>query len=235
MSPFCARLIPIHSAQPAAAAPRRRPGAPRCARPSSSKYSSWRPIMYAAVARSSRSRPPAAPAGRPPTAPHGRRSMPAGRTARGPVRPRRWRALSGAIIVPLGARPARSRVWSGHGALGPPSARASSRTTRRSCSPRAARAARSRSTCPAGESLQDHEVHERAYLTVVDGEVEVDAGETVSAGAGLAVRVRAQGAPRGPRDLRRPPAARARPVARRRAPGQPRLTVRPPAAALAPG
>ena len=37
---------------------------------------------------------------------------------------------------------------------------------------------------PAGEKLQDHEVHERAYLTVVDGEVEVDAGETVSAGPG---------------------------------------------------
>jgi quercetin dioxygenase-like cupin family protein len=37
---------------------------------------------------------------------------------------------------------------------------------------------------PAGESLNDHEVHERAYLTVVDGEVEVEAVETVSAGAG---------------------------------------------------
>jgi quercetin dioxygenase-like cupin family protein len=37
---------------------------------------------------------------------------------------------------------------------------------------------------PAGESLQDHEVHERAYLTVVEGEVEVEASETVSAGAG---------------------------------------------------
>ena len=39
---------------------------------------------------------------------------------------------------------------------------------------------------PAGDSLQDHEVHERAYLTVVDGEVEVEvaAGETVTAGAG---------------------------------------------------
>ena len=36
----------------------------------------------------------------------------------------------------------------------------------------------------AGEQLQDHEVHERAYLTVVDGEVEVAAGETVSAGPG---------------------------------------------------
>jgi quercetin dioxygenase-like cupin family protein len=37
---------------------------------------------------------------------------------------------------------------------------------------------------PAGEQLQDHEVHERAYLTVVDGEVEVEAGETVSGGSG---------------------------------------------------
>ena len=37
---------------------------------------------------------------------------------------------------------------------------------------------------PAGEQLQDHEVHERAYLTVVAGEVEVEAGETVSGGPG---------------------------------------------------
>ena len=37
---------------------------------------------------------------------------------------------------------------------------------------------------PAGEELQDHEVHERAYLTVVDGEVEVEAGETLSGGPG---------------------------------------------------
>jgi quercetin dioxygenase-like cupin family protein len=37
---------------------------------------------------------------------------------------------------------------------------------------------------PAGEKLQDHEVHERAYLTVVEGEVDVDAGGTVSAGSG---------------------------------------------------
>ncbi|HVY96169.1 MAG TPA: cupin domain-containing protein [Solirubrobacterales bacterium] len=39
---------------------------------------------------------------------------------------------------------------------------------------------------PAGEELQEHEVHERARVAVVDGEVEVtpDAGATVSAGAG---------------------------------------------------
>ena len=37
---------------------------------------------------------------------------------------------------------------------------------------------------PAGEKLQDHEVHERAYLTVVDGEVSVQAGDTVTGGAG---------------------------------------------------
>ncbi len=40
---------------------------------------------------------------------------------------------------------------------------------------------------PAGEALQEHEVHERAYLVVVDGEVEVsDGGDTVTGGAGLA-------------------------------------------------
>jgi quercetin dioxygenase-like cupin family protein len=39
---------------------------------------------------------------------------------------------------------------------------------------------------PAGEELSDHQVHERAYLVVVSGEVEiVDAGESVSGGAGL--------------------------------------------------
>ena len=41
---------------------------------------------------------------------------------------------------------------------------------------------------PAGEELQEHEVHERTYLVVVDGEVEVstDGGTGVSGGAGLA-------------------------------------------------
>ena len=39
---------------------------------------------------------------------------------------------------------------------------------------------------PAGEELQEHEVHERAYLVVVDGEVELlDAGPAVRGGAGL--------------------------------------------------
>jgi quercetin dioxygenase-like cupin family protein len=39
---------------------------------------------------------------------------------------------------------------------------------------------------PAGEELQEHEVHERARLVVIEGEVEVatPAGETVSAAAG---------------------------------------------------
>jgi quercetin dioxygenase-like cupin family protein len=35
---------------------------------------------------------------------------------------------------------------------------------------------------PAGESLQDHQVHERAYVVVVDGEVELGG---VTGGAGL--------------------------------------------------
>jgi len=38
---------------------------------------------------------------------------------------------------------------------------------------------------PAGEELQDHEVHERAHVVVIAGDVEVDgSGEVVSAGAG---------------------------------------------------
>ena len=49
-----------------------------------------------------------------------------------------------------------------------------SRTNPRCCTPPAARRARSRSQLPAGEELQEHEVHERAYLVVIDGEVEVE-------------------------------------------------------------
>jgi len=38
---------------------------------------------------------------------------------------------------------------------------------------------------PAGESLQEHQVHERAWLVVVDGEIEIDAdGGTQECGAG---------------------------------------------------
>jgi len=39
---------------------------------------------------------------------------------------------------------------------------------------------------PAGEELQEHQVHERAYLFVVDGEVELSKdGRTVTGGPGL--------------------------------------------------
>jgi quercetin dioxygenase-like cupin family protein len=39
---------------------------------------------------------------------------------------------------------------------------------------------------PAGEALQDHQVHERAHLIVVDGEVVIERdGETIVAGPGL--------------------------------------------------
>ena len=39
---------------------------------------------------------------------------------------------------------------------------------------------------PAGEELQEHEVHERAYVIVVDGEVEIsDASSSVTGGPGL--------------------------------------------------
>lgn len=42
---------------------------------------------------------------------------------------------------------------------------------------------------PAGESLQDHQVHERAWATVIDGEVQITttAGERASGGAGVMV------------------------------------------------
>jgi quercetin dioxygenase-like cupin family protein len=39
---------------------------------------------------------------------------------------------------------------------------------------------------PAGELLQEHQVHERAYLVVAGGEVEIeDGGDTRSGGPGL--------------------------------------------------
>ena len=39
---------------------------------------------------------------------------------------------------------------------------------------------------PAGEELQEHQVHERAYLFVADGEIEVSKdGRAVRGGAGL--------------------------------------------------
>jgi quercetin dioxygenase-like cupin family protein len=39
---------------------------------------------------------------------------------------------------------------------------------------------------PAGESLQEHQTHERAYLIVADGEIEIGDGEsTVRGGPGL--------------------------------------------------
>jgi quercetin dioxygenase-like cupin family protein len=39
---------------------------------------------------------------------------------------------------------------------------------------------------PAGEELQEHQVHERTYLLVADGEIEVaQDGQTVTGGAGF--------------------------------------------------
>jgi redox-sensitive bicupin YhaK (pirin superfamily) len=40
---------------------------------------------------------------------------------------------------------------------------------------------------PAGEALQEHQVHERAWLVVVDGAIEIvePGGNTTSGGAGL--------------------------------------------------
>jgi len=35
---------------------------------------------------------------------------------------------------------------------------------------------------PAGEALQDHQVHERAWIIVVDGEVEIESGDGAMTG-----------------------------------------------------
>jgi quercetin dioxygenase-like cupin family protein len=42
---------------------------------------------------------------------------------------------------------------------------------------------------PAGESLDDHQVHERAWVTVLDGEIEITTtkGESISGGSGLLI------------------------------------------------
>lgn len=42
---------------------------------------------------------------------------------------------------------------------------------------------------PAGESLDDHQVHERAWVTVLDGEVEITTttGESISGSSGLLI------------------------------------------------
>ncbi len=44
---------------------------------------------------------------------------------------------------------------------------------------------------PAGESFDDHQVHERAWVTVLDGEVEIETstGESVTGGRGLLVEL----------------------------------------------
>ena len=71
---------------------------------------------------------------------------------------------------------------------------------------------------PAGEELQEHEVHERARLVVVDGEVDVTTRRRRDrAGRRRApLRVRPRRAPHDRRPLRCPPAADPHPVARRR-------------------
>ena len=38
---------------------------------------------------------------------------------------------------------------------------------------------------PAGERLQEHQVHERAWLLVLSGAIQVDGAESVSGGVGL--------------------------------------------------
>ncbi len=62
---------------------------------------------------------------------------------------------------------------------------------------------------PAGEELQEHEVHERARIVVIDGQVEVApaSGEGVSAGPGHLLGVRTGRAPHGRGPIRCAPVA----------------------------
>ena len=73
---------------------------------------------------------------------------------------------------------------------------------------------------PAGGRLQEHQVHERAWLLVVSGAIEIDGAgrRRRQRRAGNAGGVRPQRAPRGPGDRGRTPAAAALPLAR---PGHP--------------
>ena len=61
------------------------------------------------------------------------------------------------------------------------------RRSSRRCSPPIRRVARSSSSFPPASSLQEHQVHERAWLVVLSGAIEIDDadGETTKGGAGM--------------------------------------------------
>ncbi len=73
---------------------------------------------------------------------------------------------------------------------------------------------------PAGETMQEHQVHERAWLIVAAGAIEIDDadGETVGGGPGLLAEFDPNERRRDPRDRGLPPRPRALALARRRAP-----------------
>ena len=70
---------------------------------------------------------------------------------------------------------------------------------------------------PAGEELQEHQVHERAYVVVIDGEVDLGGH---AGGPGAAAVFDPRRAARGQGDQRRAAVDRARPVARGWPPGR---------------
>ena len=73
---------------------------------------------------------------------------------------------------------------------------------------------------PKGEQLQEHQVHERAWLLVIDGNVELNTpdGKWAAGGPGPAGDLRPEGAPRGAGGRGLPAPAGALPLARGRAP-----------------
>jgi len=81
---------------------------------------------------------------------------------------------------------------------------------------------------PAGEALTDHQVHERAWVTVIEGKVEITttAGEQVCGGTGLVVEFAPREASRRARSLECSDPAPADLLARHRHPGARRSRTR---------
>ena len=72
---------------------------------------------------------------------------------------------------------------------------------------------------PAGEELQEHQVHERAYLLVADGEIEIaQNGQSVTGGLRVSLSLRAERASNRARPSATRASCSARALAGRRAP-----------------
>ena len=89
---------------------------------------------------------------------------------------------------------------------------------------------------PGGEEMQEHQTHERTYLVVLDGQVEVaQDGRSTGGGRGFVAHFEPNERRAGAGHHRRPPPARAGSVARRGPPQSARLAAAEPARNTLPG